>query len=346
MISYSRVGNTFKFNDDNETFSFTIPKHPKQTDEPHISPLRAMDFLDSGPSSSKSGRYIALAKFDKIYVFDRQTNSLTESKFKMKSYIFESPRFDEQDRIYFICGNSIFRWVIGEKEAKTLYNLYRATHGPSDIGTSPSGRYVSFLKYRNDSQYLYVYDTVTEGCRDYKTSVYHYAWLDETHIVYTKSEGIIVLDIETGKSKHIIKDLAALAKRSSQEDADLIRELIVDPKFLSKTFSILGVRDGRIWFSLWACDFKKSVKISVPILNMITKNHLEHLGIWSVNSDGSDAQYAFEAPDKIRGRFVALTDDKRIAFSSKHTLTIYDRESKIKLEEDWSIVRCYEASSR
>lgn len=319
MFLYRAEENTIHFCEDNNTFEAKLPEKASSYDRPTV---------------NKDGRYIASAPMNRIYVYDKEACELIEAPFKFKHNVFGALRFDEHNRIYYIEGNTIGRWKIGESSPEVLFTMKRATHGPSDLGVSPSGRYVSFLKYRSDSNYLYILDTETGECKDLKFSVYHYIWTDETHIAWTKSGGLKLLDIETGKSKLLIKDHTTLAKKANKEDAAILPYVTTkDNPYLTADIDLLGIFENRLWFSLYV--FKSN-----------------HDSIWSVGLDGTCPKCGYVPPYEIASAFRKAVAGWKyfvsggLSWTKENRLHIYDGESYNTLSSDWRPVVLYTSRNR
>lgn len=117
------------------------------------------------------------------------------------------------------------------------------------LGISPEGRYLSYYKYRSGNKVLHLYDLDTGEVRDTKCSIFHYHWLDETSVVYTKSSGVKALDIKTGRCTTILRGYRDILRWGSAPDilAPFERE-----KEVWEEMDLLGISGGRLWFSLRA----------------------------------------------------------------------------------------------
>lgn len=281
MLLVDAQKNPIKIYDVDEVFEINIPEN-----------ISVYDMF----STNKNNRYIALAPQKTIYVYDRETKQLITAPFKLKP-AFHSLRFDENDQLYFISGNAVSRWKIESEKEEELFVMKRATHGPSDLGVSPSGKYVSFLKYRSDSNYLYILDTTTGECVDTKISVYHYAWTDETHIAFTKSGGLKILEVTTGKSKTVVKDHTALAKKCPKDNAAILERYVANKDhFITYDLDLLDIYENKIWFSFYITDHDEDIMARDPETNELTKNHICHHAVWNVNLDGTSPRLCYEVP--------------------------------------------------
>ena len=159
-------------------------------------------------------------------------------------------RFDKKDNLYYIDANNIGVIDIITSNDTILYNVGKKQHNPQNIGVSPNGRYVSFCRYRGDNLCLYLYDVQKEEFKDYKLSIYHYAWLDDDHIAWSKGAGLKVLDVNTGKSQLIVKDHKSLIKKISKENIEMFDVFKgIDNTSLFVDLDLLRVLNGNIYFS-------------------------------------------------------------------------------------------------
>ena len=293
------------------------------------------------PIVSKDERYIAVRSGKKIYVHDGQNNEIIESPGKFKDYV-HSVRFDDFNHIFYIEGNRIGVWDIHTQKAETLYNMNRAVHGPEWLGVSPDGRYVSFCKYRSNGYYLFIYDTVEQICRDLKLSLFHYSWIDETHIAWTLSGGLKVLDVESGKSKTLLRDWSAVYKKTERESAAMLE------KFCSKdntytNLDLLGFKNGKLYFSLWVNHYYRNDKND---LREELKS-IEHRGIWMVAEDGANPTLCYTMPDEfLKAIHKGIMADGKVYWLEADTLIIFDGKDVERIDGAYNPVEYYEKRNR
>lgn len=134
---------------------------------------------------------------------------------------------------------------------------------------------------------LHLYDLDTGEVRDTKCSIFHYHWLDETSVVYTKSSGVKALDIKTGRCTTILRGYRDILRWGSAPDilAPFERE-----KEVWEEMDLLGISGGRLWFSLRLCCPREAALRSGP------GKELLHHGIWSSAVNGSQPRFHFECP--------------------------------------------------
>ena len=267
------------------------------------------------PVLSKGNRYVAVWYEKTIYVHDAQNDQIFVAPVKFKAPAFDLV-FDSSDRLYYCEGNRIGYWDLANQKIEPLYNMARAVHGPESLGVSPSGRYISFCKYRSAGYYLFIYDTVTQTCKDQKFSLYHYIWIDETHIAWTLSGGLKVLDVETGKSKTLLKDWSAVYKKAAKKDADLL-EAFSTTENVYTDLDLLGFKDGKLYFSLYISPFSRRAP-----------RNLSHLGIWSIDTSGSCPAFCYTMPDGFyKAIHKGFTENGSIHWGEEEALNIFDGKS-------------------
>ena len=252
---------------------------------------------------SRGGRYIFLgndrschhneveqpAGAHGLWVYDWSLGRLTAVPHKVKKDdVYWDAVFGPESTLFFSDGNTLWRWTPGQTHTEKLIRFQQAKGAPIGLDLSPDGRYLSYCKFRSDSQILHLYEVNTGAVRDLRFSIFHYGWLDSTHVVWTKSGGLKVLDTEGGKSRTILRDRRALLKRCPQA-AELL-EVFVREEHVSEEMDFLGVQSGRIWFSLCLSAYHVATSSSVR------DGYPRHRGIWSVEPDGSHPKLHFTLP--------------------------------------------------
>ena len=283
------------------------------------------------PVISSSRRYVAASALNKIYVYDFESETIITLSHKAKYHIGDSIRFDKKDNFYYIDGNDIGFVDIENRKDTFLYNVGRKQHGPENIGVSPNGRYVSFCRYRSDGKFLYLFDTQKEIIKDYKFSVYHYAWLDDDHIVWSKGGGLKVLDVNTGKSQLIVKDHKSLIKKIDKDNARMFDVFNgIDSTSLWTSLDLLRVLNGNIYFSLATGCFGNGVK---------------HYGIWSINLEENTVKFHYEFSGeylKANAGWKFLMNNGNLAWK-RNEWHIFDGETEKTLSGDWDQVICFDS---
>lgn len=304
------------------------------------------------PVFNNTERYIAVPTENKIYIYDCQTSSFKTLMYKSK-YVREI-RFDNNNKLYYTDGNNIGVMNTSDSVDRILYNVGRTPHNPQDLGVSPDGRFVSFCRYRSDKLCLYLYDTQTEVLNDYRLSVYHYAWLDNEHIVYSKNGGLKVLNVNTGKSQLIVKDHKSLIK-INKENAKLFNSFTgIERASLYTYLDLLRVLNDEIYFSLSINCHSTDNKLIETMLKDLSehgifssdsynfnigkpKETIKHYGIWSVNPKKNTATYHFEFSDdyiKTTSGYKFLMNNGNLAWKNGDW-HLSDSKTETSLSGDW-----------
>lgn len=210
--------------------------------------------------------------------------------------------------LYFSDGNTFWRWRPGTPRTEKLLRFQRTKGAPIGLDISPDGRYLSYVKFRSDSQMFHLYDLGTGTVRDLRFSIFHYGWLDAAHVAWSKSSGIKLLNIETGKSRTVLRDHRAILKRGGQA-ADVLAPFLPEPDVWEE-MNVLGIREGQIWFSLWLrCRREPLLGDLSGVLGRLKRPAPAHTGIWSVKPDGSCPRLQLSLPDTVNLHTLSLLPD-------------------------------------
>lgn len=224
-----------------------------------------------------------------LWLYDQQEGQLLTVPIKVtKEDCFTADSImGPGNTLYFSDGNSFWRWRLGERQGEKLVRFQQAKGAPMGLGISPEGRYLSYYKYRSENKVLHLYDLDTGEVRDTKCSIFHYHWLDETSVVYTKSSGVKALDIKTGRCTTILRGYRDILRWGSAPDilAPFERE-----KEVWEEMDLLGISGGRLWFSLRLCCPREAA------LRSGSEREPFHHGIWSSAVNGSQPRLHFECP--------------------------------------------------
>lgn len=284
---------------------------------------------------NQSRRYVAVSAQNKIFVYDFETEKIITLRHKSK-YPLRHFRFDSSNRLYYLDGNQLGLLDINNGEDISLFDVGRKHHNPQDIGVSSDGRYVSFCRYRSDNCYLYLFDTQKEELIDYKLSLYHYAWLDDAHIVWSKGGGLKVLDVNTGKSQLLVKDHKTLIKKSKENAERFAMFHASDNASLYVDVYLLRISNGKIYFSLVINDFKSSTP----------EYQKKHYGIWSIYPKDYSIEFHYEFSSDCRKageRFI--TNDGKLAWI-ENEWHIYDGVSEETFPGDWEQAIYFDSLNR
>lgn len=300
-----------------------------------ISEIIFPEKADGVPVFNRGRRYVAVGAGNKIYVYDFEAGSFTMFSHRFKTMRYDI-RFGPNDNLYYVDGNHIRVIDIKNVTDTLLYNAGRKQHHPQNIGISPGGRYVSFRRYRSDSYFLYVFDTEREELRDYKISLYHYAWLDDDHIVFSLGGGLKMSDVTTGKSQLVIRDHGSLIKRSKNKYTELFGQFKgIDRSALCIGLDLIRVLNGNIYFSLAINYFGQGEP----------GDEKKHYGIWSVNLEKNTTEFHYEFSGDYRkagGGYKFLLDDGSLAWATGEW-RIFDGASERTLPGDWNQAICFDS---
>lgn len=279
------------------------------------------------PTLNISRRYVAVASVNKLFVYDFESETIITLLHKSKNPI-TGVRFDKKDNLYYIDGNNIgFIDFITSKDT-ILHNVGKRQHNPQNIGVSPNGRYVSFCRYCGDNLCLYLFDTQKEEFKDCKLSIYHYAWFDDDHIVWSKGSGLKILDVNTGKSQLIVKDHKSLIKKIGKENIEMFDAFKgIDNTSLFVDLDLLRVLNGSVYFSLAINYFG----------NDVPEDAKKHYGIWSIKLEENIVRFHYNFPDEYRkanAGWKFLMNDGNLAWA-RNEWHIFDGISDITLLGDW-----------
>lgn len=279
-------------------------------------------------------RYVAVASANKIFVYDFESETIRTLLHNSKHHI-TGIRFDKKDNLYYIDGNNIGVIDVVASNDIILYNVGKKQYNPQYIGVSPNGRYVSFCRYRG-GDFLYLFDIQNGEFKDYKLSVYHYAWLDDDHIVWSKSGGLKILDVNTGKSRLIVKDHKSLIKKISKDNIEMFDAFKgIDNASLFVDLDLLRVLNGNIYFSLAINYFG----------NGVPEDAKKHYGIWSVDLEENIVKFHYEFPDeyiKANAGWKFLMNDGSLAWA-KNGWHIFDGITETTLLGDWKQAICFDS---
>ncbi len=287
------------------------------------------------PTYNSSRRYVAVSSLNKIYVYDFESETIITLSHKSKHPISDI-RFDKKDNLYYIDGNNIGFIDIKTSKDTILYNVGKKQHNPQNIGVSLNGRYVSFCRYRGDNLCLYLFDTQRGELRDYKLSIYHYTWLDDDHLVWSKGGGLKVLDVNTGKSQLIVKDHRSLIKKIGKENTNIFDEFNgIDSTSLFINLDLIRVLNGSVYFSLAINYFG----------NGVPEDAKKHYGIWSINIEENTVEFHYDFSSEYRkanAGYKFLMNDGSLAWA-KNDWHIFDGITETTLLGDWEQVICFDS---
>ena len=293
-------------------------------------PVELIDNRWSELRINEDGRYLIYSDIKQIWLYDRQEERLLQLPHKVKKNdMLGDLVMDKEHTLYYSdCGN-FWRWRIGEAHPQKLYHFQHIRRGPHDLKISPDGRYLSYFKWRSDDKRLYLYDIQRGTEIDWKFSMYHYDWLDQKHLAWTKYGGIKVLNVETGERQLVLRDYKAVLKRYNGGATEPLQPFLKRESVM-EDLDLLGNWEGRFWF----CLRLLSVDIHMDWETRIKTEGetLLYCGIWSVDSTGMDIQFHYAPPeeDMWRGNASCLEmgqEGKLTWFDKIGSLHIYDENS-------------------
>lgn len=264
------------------------------------------------PVLNKGGGLVAIPLNDSviIYSFDSKT-SVNVPKKPIRNGN-SCAVFGNDGNLYFNGGKSVYRYNPSNNLTDVLYTSGHTFHDPSNIAVSTDGRYVSFTKYKSDNEYVNIIDTVDGSCIDTKFSVFRHMWIDETHIVHTKSGGLKVYDAETKKNTVLFSTVQKLIRCSHEKDKEILSNISLlsrDDYFIN--FDLLAISDSDIYFSLNIFCHKN--------------DDLSHYGVWRYDVSSETVSFVFYIPQEFRrGTFRHFMHESELLCSIGDTLRVCD----------------------
>jgi hypothetical protein len=143
--------------------------------------------------------------------------------------------------------------------------------GPPSLSVNPAGDRIAWASWRSDERKLTVQRPLDDKPRTFPHSCYGYAWLDDETLVYYLGGPLRLLDVETGKTRQLLK--------VEGEDAKIDHVQVVG---------------DRVWFAAFVPGgfFERR------------RGTLRHVAL-----DGSDEQVVYEVPKaELLRNFVAFPD--------------------------------------
>lgn len=261
-----------------------------------------------------------------IWVYDLQKHTLTAVPHRVQpSDVFWEASFDRNGALYYSDGNAFWRWNIGDQNPERLFKFQRVKGAPMGMAVNANGDHIAYYKFKSDERRFHLYDIRTDNDQDLKFSIYHFGWLDDTHIAWTRSGGLKLLDIESGKSTLLLKNYQSIMKKCNKADAELLSPFT---KFESidvfEDLDVLGFCENRIMFMLRLFSPKSA---SSRIANFLNKKPqgTKHSGIWSVALTGKDVRFHFPVPSNYKNSFYTGWDH------SSNCLRWIDKEQVLQL---------------
>ncbi len=127
-----------------------------------------------------------------------------------EGFVSDPVWFPRQARLAFSNGCSICILDASTGSSEEVYRFAREPQAPNDICLRPDGRGLSFLKSVGDDRRIGVVDLDTGEGRVHSVSCFSYCWWDDEAILYVLGSGLKLLDVGSGKSHTLLRDLTAL----------------------------------------------------------------------------------------------------------------------------------------
>ena len=229
-----------------------------------------------------------------LWLYDRETMSLRQVPHAVKPKdVFCDMAFGPDGALYYSDGNTFWRFAPEAEQPEKLLRFQSVKGAPMGLSVSPGGRYLSYYKYRSDAMRLHLFDREQQTDRDMGFSIFHYGWLDDGHIVWTKSGGLKLLDVASGKNTTLLRDHKALCKRCPPRERELLAPFL-PWETVFEELALLSLREGRIWLRLWLHPYQGPGLPPQP-----------HHGAWSVSPTGDDPRFHYDIPPDYRSSLCA-----------------------------------------
>lgn len=271
------------------------------------------------PHFNKNKRYFAVGCEKNAYLYDMQNDTMIAYPYQKSGYI-SNFCFDSKDRVYFSDKGSIVRWDFKNQETKILYTFPRAIHLPEMFELSPNEKLLAFTRYKSSGKYIYVLNLETLECTELKFAVFNYLWIDNSHIAWSLSGGIKVLDLSTKKNKSLIKDYEAVYKKCNKADKEKI-EYFLTAANTESCVDLIGKKDDNLIFALDVFQLENF------------ENNPRHKGMWYYDLNAKKSTYIRSLPLEFCGLttyyldndFVYASDSERAMISNGTILKEFDR---------------------
>lgn len=120
--------------------------------------------------------------------------------------------FPDSERLAFSNGTAICVANTSDDSTEELFCFSKAPVAPTEISIRPDGGGLALLKWVGDDKRIGVVDLDSGRGRILPVSCFNYSWWDANTILYVLGSGLKLLDIATGKSKSLLRDLKPLAE--------------------------------------------------------------------------------------------------------------------------------------
>jgi len=161
--------------------------------------------------------------------------------------------------------------------------------GPPSLSVSPDGRFVAWVRWRGDDRKVRVEEIATGISRQFRPSVYRYAWLDEQTLIYILGDGPRLLNLESGATRRFGRRLRGQALRGIPGAPAELQEIARLPE--DELFEIYGevrVVDGDVWLAATLTRRDGSSRVDGLFRSDATGDHL-HMVTCTVGRDRIEA---------------------------------------------------------
>lgn len=189
----------------------------------------------------------------------------------------------------------------------------RFNWGPPSLSASPSGDMVAWVRWRGDDRKLCVEGVEPGRSTQFRTSIFHYAWLDSHTLLYVHGARPRLLDIVSGHTRQFGPGLRNHVRQGvggATAELQALADLPADQ--LWEFYGDLQVVGDDVWYSATLTEQGGSRRVD---------------GLFRANRDGTDLDLvATMAPDDRVEGFFALPDRSALILVATYEgTTIVDR---------------------
>lgn len=282
------------------------------------------------PIFNKKKTYFAVGSETHLYIYDLLSDKMITYTYNYKAETnYINVCFDSKDRVYFWDKNAIMRWDFKNEKIETIYTMTRFIHPPCDFSLSPNEKLLAFRRYKSSAYYMYVLNLETLEYSELKFAVYHYFWIDNSHIAWSLSGGIKSFDLNTRKNKALIKDFKTVYKKCNKIDKEKLEYFMTAPNTES-CIDLLDIKEDKLIFSLY-------------VFQLLDECYYQqkHIGLWSVNFDGANPSFISSYPvEFINGIFCCYLKNGIFYNRDDNNAKICDGVKTIKFDNKWWPVGC------
>jgi len=229
-------------------------------------------------------------------------------------------------RLAFSNGTTICVVNTSDGSTQELFCFSKAPVAPTEISIRPDGEGLAFLKWVGDDKRIGVVDLGSGRGRVLPVSCYSYSWWDDNTILYVLGSGLKLLDIATGKSTSLLRDLKPFVKTGA---LDALGEGWAEAVGAEGSIQDVGATlcaGDRVYFGAFAARpvTRRSI---IPFLRRTTYDGLR--GVLSMARDRSDLRLHL---DQKPSAIVAINGNQTLA------VHVSRRGEQGWLESNWVFV--------